>query len=77
VVKSAVSKTTDFVLVDKACMTEVNSGNKRVVSVTPFFNLVGRPTLMYSVTTTRDIAQMEFTLPRIRDLASYVTFPIE
>jgi hypothetical protein len=45
--------------------------------VTPFFNLVCRPILMYSVTTTRDIAQMEFMLPRIRDLASYVTFPIE
>jgi hypothetical protein len=35
VVKCAVSETTDFVLEDKARMNEINSGNKRVVSVTP------------------------------------------
>jgi hypothetical protein len=35
VVKCVVSETTDFVLEDKARMNETNSGNKRVVSVTP------------------------------------------
>jgi hypothetical protein len=40
VVKSAVLETTDFGLVDKARMNEVNSGNKRAVSVTPFLTLL-------------------------------------
>jgi hypothetical protein len=35
VVKCAASEITDFVLVDKARMNEINSGNKLVVSVAP------------------------------------------
>lgn len=63
-VKLAVPYTVDFVLVDETCMNEINSGNKGVVTVTPLIFLIfaGRPILMSSVTTTRDVPYAGFML---------------
>jgi hypothetical protein len=40
VVKLPVPYAVDFVLVDKTHMNEINGGNKRVVTVTPFIFLI-------------------------------------
>jgi len=65
VVKLAVPYTVDFISADKTRMDEINSGNKRIVTVTPliFLILLVGPILMSSVTTTGDVPYAGCTLP--------------